>query len=363
VLTWTDNPQREMWHQLGVLAVEANARRLLTGEMSSKRAALSAPTTEIERKARQIAMTVAQAAEFFEAAEQVTIATSPLLLFYGMLSLAKALIIANRERLFLEDIAYHGLHTKTAGPHFKNTAMAAYASDPLRWGLSDEYAITAGGVFKEFAWVVQSLAFPDHSVLKLRDLFSVCPEMCSVFERIYSVPSRCVYAYSYGQSSAGTYQLRLESQEEPEHILSRLPELRTDFTLTKQERLHTIFQSNSTITGWPDYLGYYAPPVGGHYFVGPVPYETYGKGNDRAIVTHGKRYLHPTLVDYAAVFILSNCVRYKQDLWRNAMVGADSGLISLVEIYLSIVMRRFPNLILELFFNEEFKFGTPSYLG
>jgi len=74
------------------------------------------------------------------------------------------------------------------------------------------------------------------------------------------------------------------------------------------------------------------------------------------------RYVDPSVVDYIAFYILSSCVRYKQDLWGTVIQGQESGVLGLIELYLSIATRRFPNIILNNLFGEKFSYGTPGYL-
>lgn len=361
MLTWTDNPYREMWNQLKVLAIEVNARHLLTGHLPSERTSIYPPGQNVDRKARQIAMTVAQAADYFDAAERVSIATSPLLLFYGMLSLAKALVVANQVDTFLEDISYHGLHTRTTTSVLQGSSVATYAENPAGWNLPDEYAVTADGVFREFSQVVQGFSLPDVTVFRLRDLFSVCAEMSQMFERHFRSPSRCAYLYKCQEDSQEQYRLQLEFRRELQHVVERIPQLVHDFTVRQENHGSVFFENNPNISEWPEYLGHYRPFVGGKYIIGGTPYETYTTGPDGPVTIRGERYLHPAIVDYAAVFILGNCVRYKQDLWRSAILGEESGILSLVEIYLGVVRRRFPNFILNLFFSEKFDYGMRGH--
>ena len=62
------------------------------------------------------------------------------------------------------------------------------------------------------------------------------------------------------------------------------------------------------------------------------------------------------------MYILSMCVRYKQDFWGEIIQGEKNGIIGLIELYLSVVKRRFPNSILNLLFGYEFSYGSPSSL-
>ena len=96
---WSEDPYRDMWMQLRLLKQEANARSLLLGQIAPSRPLKFSAGAVVDRKARQLALAMAQADEYFEASSMASLATSPLMLFYGMLSLAKAAVVANDSKL------------------------------------------------------------------------------------------------------------------------------------------------------------------------------------------------------------------------------------------------------------------------
>jgi len=61
-------------------------------------------------KAHQIASCLRQAREYYQAANQATILTRPVLLYYGMLNLCNALILSNKPGVSLPDFPRHGVH-------------------------------------------------------------------------------------------------------------------------------------------------------------------------------------------------------------------------------------------------------------
>ena len=112
MLTWSENPNNDLWNHIKFFSSEHNCRKLLKGEIKGGRPLIYLDSPELEKKVKQITMCLKQATEYFAAANEVSINTSPLLLFYGMLSLAKVLIVFNKEEIFLESVQYHVLETR-----------------------------------------------------------------------------------------------------------------------------------------------------------------------------------------------------------------------------------------------------------
>jgi hypothetical protein len=210
MLTWTDQPYAAMWTHLRFLSHERNARRLLQNDLGASRILTSNPEL-LEAKATQLSYCIVQAYEYYQAAESVTINTSPLLYFYGMLSLAKGLIVAHHPSKLLNDVKYHGLH------HDK----AARAST-----LDEQVAILAGGVFDDFTQVAAGVNFPKGAAFVLKDVLSISPELSNMYERYYSDKARSLYLYGIDVLSANPYQVRVCPQvQTKEEAFARIPEL------------------------------------------------------------------------------------------------------------------------------------------
>ena len=60
------------------------------------------------------------------------------------------------------------------------------------------------------------------------------------------------------------------------------------------------------------------------------------------------------------MFILSNCVRYKQDLLGKIVDGEAGGRIGVINFFISTSRIRFPAFILSQLLNEEVEFGTTA---
>jgi hypothetical protein len=336
------------------LSKKNNAKSLLAGKIKSARTVVYEQEEVLDKKANQVSLGISQSFEYFRAADSVTIATRPLLYFYGMLSLAKSLIVANKKEIYFENMKYHGLTQQLREPI--DTALKDYVDKPKDWKMESEYAITRPGVAQHLTELMCGFQFPNDTIVTFKDILSVCPEIAQMFEFFYGEPSKTIYLYRYREISKDPYRLEIcPAEKDEKEIFKRIPELVDDFELSP-EVLHSqarILTSKSLVK-FPEYLGIYSPPVGGRYIIGGLKYRVGSR--------YSSRYVDPIVVDYVAFFILSMCVRYKQDFWGDIVQGKESGVLGLIELYISAAKRRFPNAILNHLFGLNFSYGTPARL-
>lgn len=350
MFTYTETPLKDLWEHIKFLSIENNCKRLLNGEIVSKRELIYVNDDVLNKKSKQISMCLKQAYEYFTASETVSINTSPLLLFYGMLSLSKALIIANREELYLDDIKYHGLETR---PRYDS--LRTYIDNESIWKIEKEYAVTNDGVFSYLLDILDGFSFPSSSVIEFQDILKCIPELWGIYEKYYGESPNILGLYSYEEKKEPNYELKLFIQgTESDKMLKVIPELQNDFVISSG--LHHSQAKEFTsknINSFPDYLGIQTPQVGGQYLIKGI---RYFNGSD-----YLNRYISLESLDYIGMYILSVCVRYKQVLWGQIISGEKSGSISLIELYIRAIKRRFPNKILDSFFNENFIYGSTGY--
>ena len=348
MFTWSEHPVQDLWNHVMFFSNEVNCRKLLNGDLKFRRAFLYNDGPQLDQKVKQITMCISQAKEYFSAANGVSVHTSPLLLFYGMLSLAKALIIANKESLFLEDVKYHGLETRP-----RTDELRGYSDNPVNWQMEKEYAVTNEGVFKQLAEVVGGSSFEKGSIITFKNLLSVCPEISGMYEKYYNEPSKTFYLNNFEILSKSPYQFAISFNETDEaEIYARFPELQGD--VIKTTLLHGVAKcfTSKELEERPSYISIFEPLIGGRYAVSGLKYEV------NSIMR--KRTVSQILIDYLSLYILSICVRYKQDFWGSIVKGESSGILGLIELYISVVKRRYPNMILNLLTGEPFSYGSPG---
>ena len=147
----------------------------------------------METKSRQLAYCILQAFEYYKAADAVTIDTSPLLYFYGMLSLAKALVVANEEDCLLDDIKYHGLKIDKKAPSLNLETLRARVDEPVR--------------VSHLTKTIQGFEYPKDATLEFKDVLSISPELFEMYERYFEEPARCVHCYMIRPLSMKPYTI------------------------------------------------------------------------------------------------------------------------------------------------------------
>jgi hypothetical protein len=348
VHTWTDSPEDAIWNHLRFLSHLNNATRLLQGGLGCTVKREIAQETG-SRKARQLSACIQQAEEYYNAARRATIATSPLLLFYGMLSLAKALVVANHSTLLLEDINYHGLK------------RAKGESDDVP--LEEINLMTDGGVFEEFMKIATGIALPRNAEVRFKDILATRPSVSEFYSRYYSEQPNCFGLYDSHFGGTGENHVSLSISKynygrelTVENILALIPGLAEDFVIEPGLHHGQVYRFyTNTLRAMPAYMGFYHSPIGGRYVIGGLPSRVGG-------VTE-KRYVFPACAEYRLIFLLSDCVRYRQEFWSRIISGEQTGVLGIVDMAIAHTVRHFPNFILDCLFGQTFTYGTPGYLG
>jgi hypothetical protein len=134
------------------------------------------------------------------------------------------------------------------------------------------------------------------------------------------------------------------SVEDRKEVVAVFPEFQNGFS---EVEMHDYPGFESTTDGEPQFGAVENGALAGRYFVRPL-----ASGTHSAL---------PTL--FAAMFILSNVVRYKPAFWMRIIEGRTSGSGSVAEALCDLFERHFSNLVLEQIWGERFTYGGPAYVS
>jgi hypothetical protein len=326
--------------------------------------------SELDKRSREIASCIRQADEYYKAADTVGLATHPLLQFYGAECLAKAVVLANNPSIWLSDINYHGLTTRanTAADSSDRAKLQAYSKDSSIWTIEDEFAVTNKGVFLELCQTIGE-SVPEGAVLNLKDLFKILPDLANLYRRHYNEHPLCLYLHSEPQkSSEGKVYIYFRTEESINNICNLFTEFQSDFLVNEEaasgvgtdgyymaevdlpQGIHASckgFISKGQMDLPLTFGSVQRGTVGGLYFIRPLEC---GLKESFSVI-------------FAAMFILSNVVRYKPAFWMEQLEGNSSGSASLAEALCNLAKRRLPNEALNAIWHEEFTYGTPGLFG
>jgi hypothetical protein len=348
MFTWSESPYQDMWNHLRAFSQAHNVRKLLTGQLRYKNEVASAylyPSEDVViSKSKQIAMCVRQADEYFMAAEAVSVTTSPLMLFYGASSLAKALIVARCPDKDLSDIKYHGLDTRP-----KSQEIASYSESPSSWRLEDEYAYANNGAFLNFCKALNTYQFEVGTLFRFKSILKMYPELAEFYKRFFGELPPIIYVSNITQKQ-NPFVLSFCTRQKDHLEDSVFPELKELFEIGETDRERSFVSKG--LTSSPSKLDFFTPYVGGRYIVRGLEHEVNG-------FLHFQN-CHPAAVDFIGLFTLSMCVRYKQLLWRSVVEGEESGTLGIILPYIQTVKRRYPNYILDHLTGEKHDYGAPG---
>jgi len=265
---------------------------------------------------------------------------SPLLQFYGAQALSKAAILTNDDSVRLSDISYHGLSTRPTSP-----TLQQYASSSRSWALEQEFAVKrTNGVFPQLCHSVGDAIPADGEVLTLKELLRVIPDLKALFHRHYGEMSNCIRIYS-GPTKDKEGRTEIYFSNDIGDVWSLFPEFNDGF---EECEINGVagFRSVSTDDDPISFGAIELGTVAGRYFVRPL-----ASGIHKSFS-----------VLLAAMFVLSNVVRYKPAFWMRELQGSQSGGASVAQALTNLAKRRLPNDALESIWNERVIYGTPGYV-
>jgi hypothetical protein len=325
--TWTEEPIKAIWHDLRFLSRPINVERLLLRETKSKRSQeLIWDKFSAQKVSNEISACVRQSDEYFSASRSVSLETKPLLLYYGVLCLSKAVILSNNPHITISDLKFHGLYaSKKECPGEK-------------WSLINESVCTNDGVFTSFCKSIEGITIEKGKELMLKDLLPCIPDICETVKRIYDLPSNCFCIYSpRNVKSTEIKFIRFDARKED--IEKHFPEFEfKDFSLE-----FPGFNIPENCTSF----GIVKGSMSGDFCVKKI-----SLGLSKSL---------PIL--FACSFILSDIVRYKPVLWNQALQGGFYGDAHIVEKVCNLIERQFPHQSLQCIWNEEFTYGVPAMCG
>jgi YaaC-like Protein len=344
ILTWTDQPEQTLWDQIMVFSHSGNLKSLLTDNLKSKRIPIQ-NQKYVDEKSKEASFAIQQANEYFLAAKSVTVSTSPLLYYYGMLSLVKALVVCNSEELLFSDIKYHGLTAKNPS---RNNSI------PTPQALAEQRAWINGGAFNELF----KLHYPSNgeniigNSLKLIDLLKTDPQLKLLFDRQFDGTSGCVGLYTTGKTDEGRMFVDVFSHES--EIKSRMPALEKHVTFLPGYHAESVKVTANSGFEFNKIATKYRIRAGGKC-LRANPVSTDPQGDVKTT------FLSVEECDFIVMFILSDCVRYKQEMWRRCQVAGEDSCFPLINSFITNSIRRLPNFFLDRLLGECHEFAGAAF--
>lgn len=276
--------------------------------------------------AKNLAFTMRAAREYYEAAESVTTLTHPLLLFYGMTALSKVLFTATHAKE--SPSRGHGLHEIEEW-------TGAFSEFSVR--------IQKDGTFPQFHGCFDKETL-ENTEFSLKELLSLIPEVKVGFETVYDEKSRALKIIRVRHGIA-IVDSELQKYRDLANLISQIPKI--------HGRYHKEYQElQDRICLWSVNHEAEDPVVravsGEEYLVLPLRKHT-------RIIALPQMSTH-----FLIMYLLGMLSRYHLKEWSEIIKGEETGEIYMVQKFLEVTKRKFPNLILNELRDCDFVFISPK---
>ncbi|GGE06205.1 hypothetical protein GCM10011571_04130 [Marinithermofilum abyssi] len=346
-----ESPEQKMWDLYALLENEPTVKPFL--EEKYRRQSIDSPSRAAFQNTQAFIYHIKQARETYRAARQADLMIRPLLSYYGMMNLCKAWMLSrDPEYPRSTSVMRHGVSTrkrKKQGFRFRQ----------------DEVRIQQEGLFSEMARV-QGWSRLIGEVFTVGELFALLPEVQDGYRQLTRNPSLFLVAVPE------PYQFRDEGMpfyvEEgildalhvtPRGLIDKLNRNRPakavymfrsgEESALSHGRLRLLWSHPKVrhVDHWE--WGFHHPffredTQGGYYLV---------PGGKRPLLLMPELFIH-----YLLLFSVSMLCRYETPLWGEMLYGFSSEDLLLIQEFLHVTQRKFPNLILNELFEEKLIFGV-----
>jgi len=343
----TEEPYKKMWDYFMYFESEETVKKILL-EKYSYLDTLTAQTLAYHNTPK-IIYYIKQARAYYKAAENSNILVKPLLLYYGMTSLSKSLININDPYYpKTTSVLRHGITTrklKRAQYHF----------------LDDEIKIQREGLFILLNEMLGGSILPNNKRFYVYELMSVIPEIKDSYERLNRaskvIPVNITQNYLNPRQTTlyidpQVISLLDTSSDNLIHILNKSNKnTKTEFSYPED------FNPNAPYLKllWENKLGYHVldEPLGfnNDFFIEDVNRRFYIRSKINKDINLPEISIH-----FILMYILGMLCRYESERWGEIVLSSSTSDMFIINDYLNISMRKYPNMILNHLFNELFLF-------
>jgi hypothetical protein len=320
-IVYSETPEKEIWSRLGYFENEHNAKDFL---LQKNKSLTEEQLTDI---AQRLSFSMQSAKEYYQSSNSVTLLTKPLLIFYGMVALSKALFIANY--LKKSPSTGHGLESP------KDNFEAEFSNISTM--------VKKDGTFPQFhcCYSKQTLCGIKFT---LKELLSIAPDVKTEYEAVFKKKSNSI---DMKKDRYGYHLIDSDGLEKYDSIIQKLLRLNVSGVDSYKNTQPQNIGKGIWIYNLPDNL--------------PIIRCLSGKECLQLSLRNDcDLYIPEMSVHYLIMYLLGMASRYYPKEWGEITEGKKSGNIYVIKKFLEITERKFPNLILNSLRNREFLFVTPK---
>ncbi len=339
----TNNVEKKVWEYLRRFQNINYVETLLISEIPP----ISQNFTLIHRKAEDISSAIIQAEEYFETAKLLSMRTRPLILYYGMVSLAKCLIMLGDNSYTLEANQInrrHGSHGLTTSVDNRMPrTQAARNSDSL----VDEFVrVNNGrepGVFSLLHSCYADQMIANNTIFTIKELLSLFGEdWRKYYDYFHEAPRVWKIGGASINGTAGLTNSHIMAWEDYFSILNRqnqnetyeqvrarcFPRLTADY-IFNQSNNNNCWTSSECLS------------IDSHIVVS----ESLSREHF-ALIDIANSHLNDIDMYFLLMYTLSSLARYNQNKWSKLISRTSNDEMFLIEGFVGVCQVKFPLLLL-----------------
>lgn len=334
----TEQPYRKLWDTFVYFENEQTTSEFLRNRYTES--GFENVQKHVYQATPKFIFSIKQAREYYRAAEACDILTKPLLLYYGMMALSKALITSHDpDYPSTTSVLKHGLSTRKL-----KREEYAFADDEVR--------VQKDGIFHVLHKTLGGPPLENQQRFAMKELLAVIPELIPTYQRLY------------GQAQVGTLEILREEERRARWKLQRAFVAGCDKTRDELVDILNRYGGEETRFFYPEdgeEAGMFALAVEGEDAGHPlILYDFSGRPHLR--FPHREDLVLPELtVHYMIMFVLGMLCRYETERWGEMILTFSSHDTFVINEFLNVSMRKFPNLILDQLCRERTIFYTPHH--
>jgi hypothetical protein len=334
----TEQPYRKLWDTFVYFENEQTTSEFLRNRFTES--GIDHVQRHVYQATPKFIFSIKQAREYYRAAEACDILTKPLLLYYGMMALAKALITAH-DPVYPSStsVLKHGLSTRKL-----KREDYSFAEDEVR--------VQKDGIFHVLHRTLGGPHLENQQRFTMKELLAVIPELIPTYHRLY------------GQARVGQLEIARKDGQKARWKVPRSFVAGCD--KTREELLELLNRYGGEKTRFFDpeeqeEPGMFSLCVEGEESAHPLLVHDFS-GRPHLRFPHGEDLVLPELsVHYMIMFVLGMLCRYETERWGEMILTFSSHDTFLINEFLNVSMRKFPNLILDALCRERNIFYTPHH--
>jgi hypothetical protein len=279
-----------------------------------------------------------QGTAYFNSAKKSDLIVRPLLIYYGITSLMKAILLLKDPHYpKTTSVLQHGITTRK-----KKKSNYSFQDDEIK--------VQKDGLLPYFSQIVINDPLLTHRKYKVFDLLSMIPELQDSFFLLFQ--KRTMTSVSITKLSPSSWLFTFEKDQVRQNnlVFSDMVSLfklglssNEDILSTSDaESSLTVCTSNPTYMPERDHTQLIRDYKGKHHF----------------FIKDPLTISNEIIVYNMLMYILGMLCRYDTELWGELIFSFSSSDIYIIEEFLQVSLRKFPNLILNHLFNETILFES-----